>query len=97
MEWQPIATAPKDGTPIIVMSKGDTFETVPGEPPTVRPPRAYIATWNPDGDSWTDEDGNLEGEICVLTVTGIWASGHGWFQPNEVTHWLPIPPPPKTT
>lgn len=56
---------------------------------------ARVNVWNPDGDSWTDEHGNFSGDICTLTVTGSWSSGGGWFQPNEVSHWMPLPEPPK--
>jgi hypothetical protein len=95
-EWQPIETAPKDGTPVFLLSAHQTIDAgVNGV--WENPPRAYIGVWNPDGDSWTDELGNLDpanGEICTLTVTGTWSSGGGWFQPNEVTHWQPLPAPP---
>jgi len=81
--WRGISTAPKDGRAIFVASA----ETG----------RAHIAKWNGVGDSWTDEFGGFEGEICQLSATGIWESGGGWFQPNEVTHWMPLPPPPALT
>ena len=41
-----------------------------------------------------NEDGE---EICDLSVTGVWFSGTGWFQPNEVSHWMPLPLPPVDT
>lgn len=88
MEWQLIETAPKDSTPILLLSKAYTDEEFH------HPAKCSIGIWWAEGDSWTDEFGNLEGEICQLTVTGVWESGGGWFQPNEVTHWIPLPPPP---
>lgn len=78
--WQPIETAPKDGAVIFVASK----ETG----------RAYIAKWNAEFDAWTNELGGFDGEICQLSVTGCWETADAWFQPNEVSHWMPLPPPP---
>lgn len=44
-----------------------------------------IGFWNPRGDSW------VEGK---LVNTGSWTSRIGWFQPDEVSHWMPLPKKP---
>jgi len=96
--WQPIETAPKDGTSVLLLSKEYTdHHDIPGEPHEIHhPAKCAIGAWDPEGDSWTDEYGQLGGEdVCMLTVTGTWSSGGGWFQPNEVTHWMPLPEPPN--
>ena len=56
MTWQPIETAPKDGTVIIVYAP-DFFQT---------------AAWV--GNGWTN-------------------AANSWL--GDVTHWMPLPEPPK--
>lgn len=91
MKWKLIKTAPKDGRLIVLLSKGDTIEDGDGEI-FERQPSCYLGLWNPEGDSWVDRDGNLNGDsVYTLAVTGTWDCEGGWLQPNEVTHWSPIP------
>lgn len=77
--WEPISTAPKDGTHVLLYS-----------------PEAVMQTgfWHADGDSWVDEGSRLGGKAHHLEIAGVWVSGGGWFQPNEVTHWMPLPEAP---
>ena len=81
-QWRPIETAPKDGTKILLLDNdGKTMET---------------GYWNPEGDSWADENSEpCEAGHGTIQVTGSWFSGGGWFQPNEVIAWLPLPAPPR--
>lgn len=86
-EWLPISSAPKDGMAEILVLCAETR-------------RPFIARWNPDGDSWVDRSGALDSgdpswKAHHLEVTGSWSSDGGWFQPNEVTHWMPLPAPPE--
>ena len=78
--WRSMESAPKDGTPILVR----------GAPEADGGYVIGIAAWNPDGDSWVESADGVGS--ATLEVTGIWTCGGGWFQPNEVTGWLPLPP-----
>lgn len=91
-EWQPIATAPKDGRAVLLLSAADHYDDDVGHHEWV--PQCHIGHWDPEGTSWVDEHGRLGGDCYTLAQTGFWASGSGWFQPNEVTHWAPLPLPP---
>lgn len=87
INWQPIETAPKDGTIIYLLTIGDWIDDW-DLTPLYRPPAIFAGRWNPNGSSWTDANGSFEGEIVTLTTTGNWQilTG-GWLQPNEVSHW----------
>ena len=89
MIWHPIVTAPKDGRAVLLLSAPDSIN---GD---IRPSRCAIGYWWPEGDSWVDEYGQLGGDCYTLADTGVWVSGPGWFQPNEVTHWMELPLPPE--
>ena len=62
-EWLPIATAPRDGTEILVWTG-----------------RAVVAA------IWMSRDGDYP---------TWWPSHAGALWSADVTHWLPLPPPPN--
>lgn len=77
------------------MSEWQPIESAPrGRPVLVFSPannRAFIALFNPDGTSWVETENDMR-----LERTGTFSSGGGWFQPDEVTHWMPLPEPPDS-
>lgn len=67
--WQPIETAPRDGTPILVFY---------GE--RIGMDRYYVRYWD-RGDWATDKEG--------------WVDHWRQIRPEQPTHWMPLPMPPK--
>lgn len=85
MEWQPIKTAPKDGTKIDlwrVRLEYGTAETFDGE----RIPNAfwgepYYGNDRKYDDAWVHWDGGRTEEVEITDA-------------YLVTHWMPLPEPP---
>jgi hypothetical protein len=76
-EWQPIETAPKDGTRIAFKNEQSGLED--------------IGHW----DSWTDMP-NWRRELLpdfAKEWDGEWSTDFG---NGDMTHWMPLPPPPAT-
>jgi hypothetical protein len=72
MTWQPIETAPRDGTPILVWPVKGADGIIP-----------YVVL------PFTHTNAG------VVFVTWIEAAGEVWATFNDVTHWMPLPEPPK--
>ena len=78
-EWQPIKTAPRDGTWIIIegeMNGGDTSS-------------ALVARWNPITDNgreyeWQAFDGFYEARV---NDGDFW----NWYSEGRVSQWMPLP------
>jgi hypothetical protein len=81
-EWQPIKTAPKDGTGIIAWREEpideDWFEPV------------GLPGWSsPMGIVWSETRG---GSWRLLGMNSIELGDHG-----QPTHWMPLPAPPQSS
>lgn len=100
--WRKIDSAPKDGTCVLLLSKEHTDPADVNGGPYHHPAKCAIGHWHAEGSSWCDDygrfpdDPEVNDDAINLHITGVWSSGSGWFQPNEVTHWQPLPAPPLT-
>ena|SRR3990167_3521283 len=84
-EWQPIETAPKDGTEILVYYE---FATVP---------IVHIARWDDDRfDQWEGERfASKADKIGWWSYVETSVSQHKLDEFNTPTHWMPLPAPPS--
>ena len=86
MDWQPIETAPKDGTSVLLFTtchgvceawfaKGEWSDDTPISPAEY------------SGEFWVccDDAFSLEVEL----------GPDGWEHHGTATHWMPLPPPPE--
>lgn len=85
MEWKPIETAPKDGTMFLCW--------------------VAAARWsNSDGEFSSYAHNVSEVDFCWWRAMPVGLEG-GYFDNasgqigdgQEITHWMPLPPPPKDT
>lgn len=81
MTWQPIETAPRDATAVLVMSD-DWPGTPDGRAQECNGHNTYVAAW------WSEEGPN-GAWVCYMDAV------HDPLCPIVPTHWMPLPPPPK--
>ncbi|OAK58468.1 hypothetical protein A3K88_21705 [Pseudomonas putida] len=89
--WQPIASAPLDGTEVLLASVGQTFDGVP------IPDRVTMGHYTV-GDELLKHVGDCGG-VCRCPeyedIEPFWMSWDGGFtDENPPTHWMPLPAPP---
>lgn len=82
MKWQPIETAPKDGSAVLLAAPGRVTcgsWLAPSDEPRIYYREGYApeAEWDDFEPFWQSEDG-------------------GFTQDAPPTHWMPMPEPPDT-
>ena len=86
MEWQPIETAPRDGTPIQVKIPGHGSDNVVAW---------FDDLMDSDGQSCGGWHWMEDNEPPDCWTDGIcWASNADDVASVQPTHWMPLPPPP---
>jgi hypothetical protein len=80
-QWQPIASAPRDATAILVMR--DIWPgTKSGRAEECNGHNTYVAQW------WSGENGGRGAWVCYMDAV------HDPDCPIDPTHWMPLPQPP---
>ena len=88
--WQPIETAPKDGTRIMVYGRG--VDGAVWDTKVPMPLLHGIAYWHYfETDRYIDAGDGLYKKVRTQDLAG-WRIGYSWFTP---THWMPLPEPPS--
>lgn len=81
--WQPIETAPRDGSAILVHR--DIWPGTPsGRSEECNNHNTYVASW------WANQRGDSGSWVCYMDMISDPEC------PIEPTHWMPLPAPPAT-
>jgi hypothetical protein len=88
LEWQTIDTAPRDGTPIlVVLPDGPTPQSGVGWVTALFGRHVMIAAWT------SRMPGEAPGWLTFAAATAILSGKRGAEDDIEPTHWSPLPPP----
>jgi len=84
-EWQPIETAPKDGSEFLSAGGVNGHDG-----------KAYATRWLSPGPYSTENGKNTEGERRYQFPDGFyWAGYDGFVGPVDPTIWMPLPDAPN--
>lgn len=93
MSWQPIETAPKDGTEILLFRAAGIYE---GRPADARVTSGAWVEWTETAGEYHGTTGEYLGQ-SIQDAGASWCSWDGGFTEDAPpTHWMPLPPPPTS-
>ena len=87
--WQPIETAPKDGTPILLaraVEDGDEY--------TVVTLGWWIEGYDDGPDDMGHDDGFTDYRFDTFRPGRSIGNPAYMYEAKQPTHWMPLPPPP---
>lgn len=96
MDWQDIASAPKDGTWVLAVGKAypelaERGDWITADPSRPRVPHTMMIRWV---EGWYDKEVDLGGGTYRKKPT----QGYAYWGPQphafHPTHWMPLPSPP---
>ena len=100
-QWQPIQTAPKDGSKFLMFITGVEYTKYNdgGKYRAKTIQKVLIADYSPDSNSFFGEDGNFNTNICEFNFkekdyfeSAVF--GYQLMTDVQATHWMPLPKPP---
>ena len=79
-DWQTIESAPKDRTPMLLLSPDGEIGI------------GYIEEAGMEDQTWFSGSAAWIGTRRFDKSASVWLGGH---KPEEATHWMPLPSPPS--
>jgi hypothetical protein len=90
-EWQPIETAPKDGTVFMALNEDGEIHVCKIDKIGRKLRRSHQQRWSQSFAHYDDMKVLTKEEFHFDTYWSIWTKGYE-FSP---THWIPLPNPPQ--